>query len=1136
MATYNYLDKIGLGQVWNKIKSLFTNTSLIGTTTAESINTDELTSGNLIVNGSARFTNGLYGELTGNVIGNISGKAGTADAFSSNKNVTLTGDVTGTASSTGGWSVVTTVGDDSHNHTTQTIVPIAEKTYTGLIGTSSNNAANDSFYFMSVKPDNFYSQWKLTYKITATIPNHNEYRATSFVTLYGVGQASAPIYSIYNQIYSTSYRPYYYHNFQRLTETGFNANYGNAIGIGLRSSNSRSTSGYERTIKIELLETEQCTAILLDNVVKWANWTGTGSTNYAGLSEFDGYNIGLRETGEDNDTTTLQYSTARLTTGSNGIPAYNIVMMKPDGTWEGLTVGNATTATTSIKNTSGFVLGQLYLHWSGTNFGANTTVNANGGVRTTQDWTDFRYTLNCGTTLTSYEMVYLKGTMSGGLFYLADTWWTQTLPTTNDGFIYIPVGMCYGSGYACSFWGYHGAYYHNGTTIVEYIAGMPQPDWNENDTTSPNYITNRTHWKEDGTATLIPEQTVNVEYWDGEDVYYTSGNVNEEYVSQLKEGTEIYVNCQGNNYNTEINYSDGYYSSCDNIDCTDYMIGLTFNHDSFSINFYYSGEQYNVPSTITISTTAVLPTFHKLDDRYLNGKLIQSGIEKNSEIFNDYTTNIASGIYSHSEGHNTTASGHHSHSEGSNTTASGDCSHSEGESTLASGSRSHSEGYYTTAQRRSQHVFGEYNVLDTTGSTTTKGSYIEIVGNGTSTSKRSNARTLDWNGNEILKGKLTIGTAPTNNMDVATKQYVDNATSSITTNLSGLTDTTISSPTNGQFLQYNSTSSKWENKTYTAPVTSVNGQTGAVSITVPSASSTTPSADGTGAVGTSTTYARADHVHPKITQALSISSNILTLTGSDGTTSSVTIPTSGGTGGASSLNELNDTTITSPSDGQILRYDNSSSKWINSNETTYTFDGTYNASTNKAATVSTVTDAIGALTIPTKTSDLTNDSGFMTGMTILSYGSSTWANFIDVYTSKRVVYCRASSNSNPASGSQTRLAFMAYVNNAESPTEVEFQYYRSVSSHSNTQQGDQVYVYKLTKTGGWSVTVRESYTKVVAGTGLTGNWASGAITLGLDSSITATTSANGLMSSTDKSRLDTLYADYSSALTALGVN
>ena len=129
------------------------------------------------------------------------------------------------------------------------------------------------------------------------------------------------------------------------------------------------------------------------------------------------------------------------------------------------------------------------------------------------------------------------------------------------------------------------------------------------------------------------------------------------------------------------------------------------------------------------------------------------------------------------------------------------------------------------------------------------------------------------------------------------------------------------------------------------------------------------------------------------------------------------------------------------------------------------------------------------------TSDLTNDSGFITGMTILSYGHNTWADFLAAYTAQKVVYCRASSNSNPASGSQTRLAFMAYVNNAANPTEVEFQYYRSVSSHSATQQGDQVYVYKLNNKGTWSVMVREAYSKVVAGSGLSSSYAGGAITL-----------------------------------------
>ncbi len=139
-----------------------------------------------------------------------------------------------------------------------------------------------------------------------------------------------------------------------------------------------------------------------------------------------------------------------------------------------------------------------------------------------------------------------------------------------------------------------------------------------------------------------------------------------------------------------------------------------------------------------------------------------------------YST-VASGDYSHAEGSGTTASGPNSHAEGYGTIASGEYSHAEGRYTTASGDGSHAGGYDTAAQRKSQHVFGEYNVLDTTGTTTTRGQYVEIVGNGTADDARSNARTLDWSGNEVLAGKLTVGTAPTNNMDVATKQYVDGA-------------------------------------------------------------------------------------------------------------------------------------------------------------------------------------------------------------------------------------------------------------------------------------------------------------------------------------------------------------------------
>ena len=151
-------------------------------------------------------------------------------------------------------------------------------------------------------------------------------------------------------------------------------------------------------------------------------------------------------------------------------------------------------------------------------------------------------------------------------------------------------------------------------------------------------------------------------------------------------------------------------------------------------------------------------------------------------------------------------------------------------------------------------------------------------------------------------------------------------------------------------------------------------------------------------------------------------------------------------------------------------------------------------------------------------------------MTILSYGHSTWDDFIAAYDTNTIVYCRASSGSNPASGSQTRMAFMAYVNNAASPTEVEFQYYRSVNTHTASQQGDQVYVYKLNKTNGWSVTVRQAYSKIITGTGLTSTYASSAITLKVVNPLPDVTSAddgkilmvkNGAWAAVDPSQLNT---------------
>ena len=120
----------------------------------------------------------------------------------------------------------------------------------------------------------------------------------------------------------------------------------------------------------------------------------------------------------------------------------------------------------------------------------------------------------------------------------------------------------------------------------------------------------------------------------------------------------------------------------------------------------------------------------------------------------------ASGDASHAEGYRTevTSEADYGHAEGSNTVVSGIGGHAEGYSTQAEGLFSHAEGFQTVANHFVQHVFGAFNIADaSTADSEEDGNYIEIVGNGNDSNSRSNARTLDWQGNERLKGSITLG-------------------------------------------------------------------------------------------------------------------------------------------------------------------------------------------------------------------------------------------------------------------------------------------------------------------------------------------------------------------------------------------
>lgn len=118
----------------------------------------------------------------------------------------------------------------------------------------------------------------------------------------------------------------------------------------------------------------------------------------------------------------------------------------------------------------------------------------------------------------------------------------------------------------------------------------------------------------------------------------------------------------------------------------------------------------------------------------------------------------ASKIASHAEGYSTTASGNHSHAEGWGSIASGASSHAEGYYTTASGLYSHSEGRGTIASGEYSHAEGKYNIQDEDDV------YAHIVGNG-SQSVKSNAHTLDWEGNAWFSGDVYVGSTSGTNKD-----------------------------------------------------------------------------------------------------------------------------------------------------------------------------------------------------------------------------------------------------------------------------------------------------------------------------------------------------------------------------------
>lgn len=321
------------------------------------------------------------------------------------------------------------------------ITPIATKTYTGLIG-SSDDHAGAGFYFGKIQPTGYNDVWSIRYQIEIWAPA--EARCHAIAEVYIVGsQNTYRSYAAFNGITNTDYRPAYHHLIYCATQAGITASKGHALGVGLRASWKVTDTSYPRTCTVKVLAQTNCTVTLNDTAVKWANWDGTGSTNYNTYYELNFASNGLQETGDSAPEYAYYFSHSYSNILAKAAQyRYCLAVQYDENHMLPLNSVSNNTGTSKAMTTESFDPFGKIIYW-----GTTTTVAAEaayGRYYQYQQYTDFNacYTFNCGSTLVVNKAVYLVCVpQSDGKVKLHTTPWSQTLPTTEDGLVYIYLGQ-----------------------------------------------------------------------------------------------------------------------------------------------------------------------------------------------------------------------------------------------------------------------------------------------------------------------------------------------------------------------------------------------------------------------------------------------------------------------------------------------------------------------------------------------------------------------------------------------------------------------------------------------------------------------------------------------------------------------
>lgn len=669
------------------------------------------------------------------------------------------------------------------------VSPIATKTYTNVYCTANSDPAA-WLYFASVKPENYYVPWTIRYKVYASIDSLNEGKQTSEVMITG-SKSTYYSYQTNNSIINTSYRPIYAHILYTLTPAGVTNGYGHLLGIRFQSAYNPNSSSYARTIKIEVLEAENCEVTVADSMYLYANAAGSGSTNYSTRTGFDGTTQGVTMAG-DRNTNNTQHSP--VIAGANGVRPYSLIMRDTETTWvslyssayNGINQGK-------VRYEGGLKLGEILYSAGSGNYASGTSTSTTYSAYNV----DLRYSMNMAAAgAASYKPVYLVGEIhDDGLFYLDENYWTDD-PTDISGKVYVFIGTCSnnysgGKGYSAWLSSENTAYTFYDGEFIRYEDAQAY----EAKKTATNYLSS------DNTGIMVAdmkygEQTPsnatgrNV-FIDNDSVNIRNGNTvlasfavpvvigdkasrhveidTTGFITKLNTSKELafigIINDPNNGNLAEVIERhevgevdlDGvnvFYGFTLKHSCTQ-LLNVAYNGSSISnlvtlynkqyVKFTSSGSTYSGKFVaVKYYTSEIIPCLRFGTNHICrSANSVAFGIANGVYAANAFSTGthcVVYGDYAVAEGDTTSAIGTGSHSEGIHTFARGAYSHADGAWTEANAYASHASGEGSVANSNWQNVIGKYNVKDGNNQ------FAFIIGNGTDDSNRSNAFAVTWDG------------------------------------------------------------------------------------------------------------------------------------------------------------------------------------------------------------------------------------------------------------------------------------------------------------------------------------------------------------------------------------------------------